>query len=72
LLETAWNWSDTATVATAAVAIVAVLGLATSDAPALTYSPYPDLAFPSVPVWTMLALSLLLVPAFLAPAPDSR
>ncbi|HYI25992.1 MAG TPA: energy-coupling factor transporter transmembrane component T, partial [Thermomicrobiales bacterium] len=36
LLETAWTWSDTATVATAAISIVAVLGLAASDAPALT------------------------------------
>ena len=67
-----WQREDTITVACASVAaIITLVRLQTTPA-GLHYEPYPALAPPRVDLVLLLALALLLAPAFLTPGEATR
>ncbi len=62
-----WRRRDTTVLLTAMASLVATGWTLADDAGALRYSPYPDIALPSVSIPLILAFGLLLAPAVVAP-----
>ena len=62
-----WRRRDTTVLLTATASLIATGWTLVDDAGALRYSPYPDIAIPSVSIPLILWLGLLLAPAVVAP-----
>jgi energy-coupling factor transport system permease protein len=68
--ELVWRPADRAVIAAAAVSLIVFLWRRWAAPEAAIFNPYPDLAWPPTDLWMLLALAPLLVPAFVAPAPE--
>jgi hypothetical protein len=62
--------ADTLTAISALLTLIMVVVTLVVDEDALRYEPYPSITVPAVNLVLLAALSLLILPAFLAPAGD--
>lgn len=67
-----WTSADTVIAAIGSVVLAGQITLLAIDPGAFAYEPYPRLTAPTVDLRLMLVLALLVVPAYLAPEPDTE
>jgi energy-coupling factor transport system permease protein len=69
--EERWSTADRAVAATAVLGMAGFLWRQATAGNAVVFNPYPDLDIPSLDVFMVLALALLLFPAAIAPLPEA-
>ncbi|MGH2557968.1 MAG: energy-coupling factor transporter transmembrane component T [Thermomicrobiales bacterium] len=66
-----WRSADLVAIVAATVSAVSVMTFLSIHEPALRYEPYPTLDPPAVDLLLLVGIALLVIPAFLLPAPRS-